>query len=721
MYEEFFGLERRPFTATPDAANFVPLEGPQAALDALAVCCERGQGIGVLTGEAGLGKTLLGLRLAFELQPTFATAFLNHSAFPTRRSLLQAILFELNRPYNRMSEQELRLELMTALKALRPQQQALVVILDEAHRLSASLLDEMRMLTLLAAGTEPLVRVVLIGNRDLEERLADSELSAFNQRICCQVDLVPLTQAESVEYLRTCINMAGAHPDDLFAEDALPCIAKAADGVPRCLNHLADHSLLLAYVTEQRPVTAEVVREALHDLKQLPLHWNDPIGGGEIYRGLSQPVMEDSAVDLWPRTEQRVAEEAHSADSWERTELGQETAAIEIGCSANEETSAVESTADRETDDITCLKDNWRTAPAQLMDEVLADVADLAEIRCGSASPCGSVESTSFTDHSDNSPVGEVFAARELEFGSPTPQSFAVEEFASTPSKSSQQSNKDFEDTCDDNEFDDRWPTADVPQTAGVAALFDLAESEVPVWNLSSRHMQSDNELEFEEEPVIDHYVRIGSVARSEGIVWNLGTSGSRFASRQASVAVAKYSDDYFADVDNSDNDDSDNSAPLTADSVASIVECECDSRPACGADSEIPSDRENLEDSSADDVPFLPTELRSATHNEDCLEEQIHAEVLGISADTQQMFQARVSDSDEATISEDRLADKLSRPTESEEPVQDFAGFDVVQPESIRGKCELRTERTTQTAQAGPIQRAYGRLFSDLRRKRKS
>ena len=99
-----------------------------------------------------------------------------------------------------------------------------------------------------------------------------------------------------------CIEMAGAHPDDLFAADALPFIAKAADGVPRCLNHLADHSLLLAYVTERRPVTVDVVREALNDLKQLPLNWIDPISGSEVYRGVSHPpVMEDSAVNLWPQ------------------------------------------------------------------------------------------------------------------------------------------------------------------------------------------------------------------------------------------------------------------------------------------------------------------------------------------------------------------------------------------------------------------------------------
>ena len=183
MYEEFFGLQRRPFSATPDANCFVPLESHQGVLDALAVSCERGQGIGVLTGESGLGKSLVGLRLAFELQPTFVTAFLGHSAYATRRALLQAILFELHRPYDRMAEQELRLELAATLKSLRAEQQGFVLIVDEAHRLSAPLLDEVRMLTLLADGGEPLARAVLIGDRDLEERLADSELASFNQHL----------------------------------------------------------------------------------------------------------------------------------------------------------------------------------------------------------------------------------------------------------------------------------------------------------------------------------------------------------------------------------------------------------------------------------------------------------------------------------------------------------------------------------------------------------
>ena len=302
MYEEFFGLQRRPFSATPDANCFVPLETHQGVLDALAVSCERGQGIGVLTGEAGLGKSLVGLRLAFELQPTFATAFLGHSAYATRRALLQAILFELNRPYDRMGEQELRLELTSALKSLMSERQGFVLIVDEAHRLSAPLLDEVRLLTLLAKEGEPLARVVLIGNRDLEERLADPDLAAFNQRICCQVDLASLTQVESLEYLSANLELAGGEIEDTFTEEALAFLAKAADGVPRCLNHLADHSMLLAFVTERRPVSADVVREALNDLKQLPLQWNDPISGGEIYRGLSQrPAMEDSAVDQWPQ------------------------------------------------------------------------------------------------------------------------------------------------------------------------------------------------------------------------------------------------------------------------------------------------------------------------------------------------------------------------------------------------------------------------------------
>ncbi len=680
MYEEFFGLQRRPFSATPDANCFVPLEAHQGVLDALAVSCERGQGIGVLTGEAGLGKSLVGLRLAFELQPTFATAFLGHSAYATRRALLQAILYELNRPFDRKAEQELRLELASALKALRPEKQGFVLIVDEAHRLSLPLLDELRLLTLLAEAGEPLARVVLIGDRDLEERLANPELAAFNQRVCCQVDLAPLTQVESLEYLSAHLESAGGEAEEIFTEEALAFLAKAADGVPRCLNHLADHSLLLAYVTERRPVTAEIVREALDDLKQLPLHWNDPISGGEIYRGLSQrPAMEDSAVDLWPQHEQVVEEKPRETHSWDESAFGGSSTAIEIGGELEDSTAEPQELEAVEANQITCLKENWQEITRQSsVEDLLANVTELTR---------------SIEDEQDPPTLGQVFDAREYEFGRPSPQSFAVEEFAAEGSDS------DF----DSESHNDCWiPEADD----------DAAE---PVWNLPERtwSVDDDRQVEFEEEPVIDRYVRIAS---SEGVVWNHHVPHALPAAKRIVTAV-KTTRLVMAAAGGGDESDGTNrsheSHPQETESGfidSGIVESYSRRPRSVGEVSNLPvqkSEQPVSEDhGQVENLPHekrdwhLPTELLQATLADDGIEEQIGADVLDMYLDVQQSLL------DHRAVS--------ARPKEDELPpvVDKF-------PSATHAECDEHSESQPVT-KPDAIQRAYGRLFSELRRKKR-
>lgn len=276
MYETSFGLKRRPFAATPDATCFLSAGPIQGVLDELVVCVEQGQGIGVVTAPAGTGKTLLCERLRFELDDRYETVLLRHASFLTRRALLQTILCELNYAYHHPSEQELRLELFPAIRALQPKREALVLICDEAHQLTDSLLEELRILADFAEFGRPLVRLVLVGQLSLEEKLAQPNLEAFNQRIRAHVSLSTFDHAGSLDYIDYRITWAGGRTDEVFTPDALDLISRASDGVPRCINQLADHSLLLAFVADQRPAGEDLVREALSDLRQLPLHWNEP-------------------------------------------------------------------------------------------------------------------------------------------------------------------------------------------------------------------------------------------------------------------------------------------------------------------------------------------------------------------------------------------------------------------------------------------------------------
>lgn len=277
MYEANFGLKRRPFAATPDATCFLSAGPIQSALDEVVVCIEQGQGIAVVTAPAGVGKTLLCERLCLELSERFQVVFLRHSSFLTRRALLQTLLSELDHPYQHPSEQELRLELLPAIRELRDDKEALVVICDEAHHLPDSLLEELRILADYAEAGRPLVRLVLAGQLGLEDKLAQPGLEAFNQRIRAHVNLPTFDRMGSLDYIDYRLTWGGGRTEELFTPAALDVIARASDGVARCINQLADHSLLLAFVAEQRPVTEEIVLEALNDLRRLPLHWNEPL------------------------------------------------------------------------------------------------------------------------------------------------------------------------------------------------------------------------------------------------------------------------------------------------------------------------------------------------------------------------------------------------------------------------------------------------------------
>jgi type II secretory pathway predicted ATPase ExeA len=279
MSESFFGLRKRPFAALPDVDCFVPLNGICQAFDNLIQVADGGRGIGVLTAPAGLGKSLVCQRLARELSGKFRVAALPSGNFLTRRSLLQAVLFELGHSFVRMGDQELRLALSATLRAIRPTSRGLVLIVDEAHLLAVRMLEELRALLSLGDGGEPLVRLIVSGQLSLEETLSRPQCDAFNQRIACHVMLPTLSREESSSYLTRRLAWAGANVSDIFAREALIAICEAADGVPRCLHQLADHSLSLGAKRSEKPVSLRTVREALEELKQLPLTWAEPTVG----------------------------------------------------------------------------------------------------------------------------------------------------------------------------------------------------------------------------------------------------------------------------------------------------------------------------------------------------------------------------------------------------------------------------------------------------------
>jgi type II secretory pathway predicted ATPase ExeA len=272
MYESFFELKQRPFAAAPRVDRYFTGAAIEGSRLALSRAIERAEGAGILIGAAGTGKTLLCHLLAEQFRGSFAVAMLSNGHLDTRRELLQAVLFELGLPYRRLEEGELRLSLIDYISSEQTARNGLLLILDEAHTLSPRLLEEVRLIGNVVRHGQPRVRLVLAGNPALEESLADPQLEAFSQRVATRCYLHPLDYSQTRQYVLWQMAL-GAEARDVFTPDALEAIYRATDGIPRLINQVCDHALMLAFAGGRRQIDRAGLEEAWSDLQQLPTPW----------------------------------------------------------------------------------------------------------------------------------------------------------------------------------------------------------------------------------------------------------------------------------------------------------------------------------------------------------------------------------------------------------------------------------------------------------------
>ncbi len=252
----------------------------------------------MIIGPSGTGKTLLCQRLAADFRERMTVALLTSGRVCTRRALLQAILYELRLPYRGMEEGELRLSLIDHVTPDGDEHPGLLLLVDEAHTLPWRLLEELRMITNLVRDGQPCIRIVLAGGPQLEERLASPKLDSFSQRIAARCYLGPLSRDETAQFVRHQIGVSGGEPDRVFEGAAYEAIFAATDGVPRLVNQLCDHTLVLAALAECRPVGAAVVEEAWSDLQQLPSPWQMTTGAAnDTARVVEFAPLDDSLED----------------------------------------------------------------------------------------------------------------------------------------------------------------------------------------------------------------------------------------------------------------------------------------------------------------------------------------------------------------------------------------------------------------------------------------
>lgn len=311
MYEAFFGFNHRPFAAAPRIDRYFPGAAIEAARQGLARAIERAEGAGLIVGPSGTGKTLTCHLLAEQFRGRFAVALLSNGHLDTRRELLQAILFELGLPYRRLEEGELRLSLIDYIVSDDQAREGLLLLVDEAHTLPSRLLEEIRLIANVVRHGQSRVRLVLAGNPTLEETLAEPQLEALSQRIATRCYLNGLDYQQTQQYVLAQLTAVGQEAQHAFTSDALEAVYRATDGIPRLINQVCDHALMLAFAGGRKQISRAGIEEAWSDLQQLPIPWAEskqPASGagqgGIIEFGNledeMQPMLHAAALDQEP-------------------------------------------------------------------------------------------------------------------------------------------------------------------------------------------------------------------------------------------------------------------------------------------------------------------------------------------------------------------------------------------------------------------------------------
>jgi general secretion pathway protein A len=275
-YETFFGLREKPFSLSSDPRFLYRSHSHAVAYDELLAGIRRREGLLVLTGDIGTGKTTLCRAALQNLDRKTFSAFVP-DPFASREDLLKMLLVDFGvmsiqelatGPLRGASRTELSYMLQAFLETLVPLEAFVVVIIDEAQNMSLPLIEEVRILSDTNGRQSPL-QVVFVGQLELRERLKLPEMRQVDQRVCMYARLDPLSPEAVAGYVQHRLHIAGGSPDRVrFRDDSIDLLYGASRGVPRLINRICDRALHLACLRRVSTVDPLILAAAADDVGQ---------------------------------------------------------------------------------------------------------------------------------------------------------------------------------------------------------------------------------------------------------------------------------------------------------------------------------------------------------------------------------------------------------------------------------------------------------------------
>ena len=267
MYSKFFGLDKKPFNMTPDPAFLFLTAQHREALVGLTYSILERKGFVVLTGDAGTGKTTLLTRVLQHMPETKVQSSVILNPTLTPAEFLELALLDFGIPEVPPSKAQRLVKMQKLLLEGHREGRISTLVIDEAHKLSLDVLEEVRLLGNFEQDDQKLLQILLVGQSELSDLLERSDLRQLKQRIALRFTIEPLSPDEVDQYIRYRWTTAGGAHAVPFAPETVTQIAHYSRGIPRVINALCDNALILAFGEGARVVGEKHIREAAADLK----------------------------------------------------------------------------------------------------------------------------------------------------------------------------------------------------------------------------------------------------------------------------------------------------------------------------------------------------------------------------------------------------------------------------------------------------------------------
>jgi general secretion pathway protein A len=259
MYLSYYNLSEWPFQLNSDPGFLWLGEKHKEALSTLIYGVQDRRAFLLLTGDVGTGKTTLVNSLLEKLDES---VFVGNITDPKLDLLgfLNVVSASLGLPEKSEKKEDFLSRFARFLNEKYAEGKYVLLIIDEAHALSADHLEQIRLLSNIELPDRRLISIFLVGQDELNETLTSYECRALRQRISLICRVEPLSEGETAEYIRHRLKIAGTDRE-LFSKSAIREIHRFSRGYPRLINIICDHALLTGYVRNLRKITPTLINE----------------------------------------------------------------------------------------------------------------------------------------------------------------------------------------------------------------------------------------------------------------------------------------------------------------------------------------------------------------------------------------------------------------------------------------------------------------------------